>query len=208
MSLAETTESLEKQTFSEWLKQETTSTHESLDRRIMALEPFADRQRYAVFIRTQLRLHNAVSHWYQNAGLQQQHPLLKERDRLPAVLADCADLGVTAEALEQDRLSAEAVTSHDADEAIGWLYTVEGSNLGAAFLLKYARTELQLSEDFGARHLAAHKDGRGLHWRQFKAALDQLPLTEAQQQAALKGAKDAFAFARANVEELLATDAG
>lgn len=203
MSLAELSDGQTPVLFSEWLKQGTSSTHESLDHRIMALQPFADRQRYALFVRTQLRLHRAVSDWYQHAGLQQRLPMLNERDRLQAVMADCTDFGVTQTQLGQDLRAAEAVISQDPDQAIGWLYTVEGSNLGAAFLLKYAKTELQLSEDFGARHLAAHKDGRGLHWRQFKAALDQLPLSAAQQQAALQGAKDAFAFARANVEELL-----
>lgn len=203
MSLAKVADGQTPVLFSEWLKQGTSSTHESLDHRIMALQPFADRQRYALFVRTQLRLHRAVSGWYQHADLQQRLPMLNERDRLEAVLADCTDFGVTQAQLEQDLRATEAVLSQDPDQAIGWLYTVEGSNLGAAFLLKYAKTELQLSEDFGARHLAAHKDGRGLHWRQFKAALDQLPLSTAQQQAALQGAKDAFTFARANVEELL-----
>lgn len=189
--------------FSEWLKQGTSSTHESLDRRIMSLEPFSDRERYALFLRTQLRLHQAVSGWYQHTELQQRLPLLKDRDRLSAVQLDCADFGLSDEALEQDQMAVLTVIPTDPDQAIGWLYTVEGSNLGAAFLLKYAKTHLQLSEAFGARHLAAHKDGRGLHWRQFKAALDALALDEQQQQAALQGAQDAFAFARANVEELL-----
>jgi len=192
------------QTFSNWLKQETTTTHESLDKRIMALNPFADRQGYAQFVRTQARLHRVVSNWYQHESMQQQLPQLRQRDRLDAVLQDCHDFAISTEQLAQDQQAAEAMQVSDPYAAIGWLYTVEGSNLGAAFLLKYARTQLDLSEDFGARHLAAHKDGRGLHWRQFKAALDGLQLTEEQRQSALTGARQAFTFARNNVEQLLA----
>ncbi len=60
---------------------------------------------------------------------------------------------------------------------MGWLYVVEGSNLGAAFLLKDA-AKLGLGEEFGARHLAGAPEGRGLHWRTFTAALDEIELTE------------------------------
>ncbi|MBU31791.1 MAG: biliverdin-producing heme oxygenase, partial [Pseudomonadales bacterium] len=72
------------------------------------------------------------------------------------------------------------------------------------FLLKHAREQLGLSETFGARHLVGHTDGRGLHWRQFKAALDALPLSAEERAEAVKGARDAFAFVRASVEELMA----
>lgn len=189
---------------SEFFKDGTRAQHELLDTRIMALSPFADRERYALFVRTQARLQRVASPLFQSERLGQWLPDLAGRDRLAAVLADCADLGVTAEALEEDRLATAGVSVSDDYAALGWLYTVEGSNLGAAFLLKHAKSQLGLSETFGARHLAGHDDGRGLHWRRFKDAMDGLELSAEQRQRALQGALDAFTLAREGVEALLA----
>ncbi|MEY1661704.1 biliverdin-producing heme oxygenase [Isoalcanivorax beigongshangi] len=189
---------------SEFFKDGTRAQHELLDTRIMALSPFADRERYALFVRTQARLQRVASPLFQSEQLGQWLPDLAGRDRLAAVLADCADLGVTAEALEEDRLATAGVSVSDDYAALGWLYTVEGSNLGAAFLLKHAKSQLELSETFGARHLAGHDDGRGLHWRRFKDTMDGLELSAEQRQRALQGALDAFMLAREGVEALLA----
>jgi heme oxygenase len=87
-------------------------------------------------------------------------------------------------------------------EALGWLYVAEGSNLGAAFLLKEA-AKLGLSESFGARHLADAPEGRGLHWRRFTAALDAVALSASEEARAIASANDAFARVRALVDRFL-----
>lgn len=189
---------------SSYLKEQTTSTHESLDQRIMALAPFSSRERFACFLRMQLRLHHATAPLYQNPELQALLPDLAERNRLEAIQLDCADFGISQAQQQADAEVGNGVQPGSTAEALGWLYTHEGSTLGAAFLLKHAREQLGLSETFGARHLVGHTDGRGLHWRQFKAALDALPLSVEERAEAVKGARDAFAFVRASVEELLA----
>lgn len=191
-----------------WLKEGTTSIHQSLDDRIMELSPFANRTAYSRFLRTQSRLHQAIASWFHNPSIQAWLPGLKERDRSSEVIRDCQDFEMAGSELQQDQDAAQAVNIADPYEALGWLYTVEGSNLGAAILLRHARQELGLSEEFGARHLAGHSDGRGLHWKTFKQALDDLELSAIQRQSALNGAKQAFAFARDNVEQLLAPQAG
>jgi protein TonB len=72
---------------------------------------------------------------------------------------------------------------------MGWLYVAEGSNLGAAFLLKEA-VKLNLSGSFGARHLAGAPEGRGLHWRTFTAALDSSQQQEMSDQSTPNDAKE------------------
>lgn len=189
---------------SSYLKEQTASTHESLDRRIMALAPFSSRERFACFLRMQLRLHYATAPLYQNSELQTMLPDLAERSRLPAILLDCMDFDISLDEQASDRQTGSMINPANANEALGWLYTHEGSTLGAAFLLKHAREQLGLSEDFGARHLAGHSNGRGLHWRQFKQALDDLELTASARAQAVEGAREAFTFVRASVEELMA----
>lgn len=192
------------QPLSVYLKENTHSTHDALDKRIMSLDPFSSVALYSQFIRTQARLQQITTAWYQNTELHVLFPDLAERDRLQAVKQDCRDLGLSEQDMKTDAEAALHAQVANQFEALGWLYTVEGSNIGAAILLKHAKKHLGLSETHGARHLTGHGEGRGLYWRRFKEALDAIELTAAQRALALKGARDAFAFTRRSVEELLA----
>lgn len=188
------------------LKNTSTGAHEGLDKRIISLAPFSNRERYSLFARSQLRLHKATSKWFLDEQLNAWLPELEQRNRMSAVLQDCEDLGVSQGKIANDMQAADQVKIIDPYTALGWVYTVEGSNLGAAFLLKMAVAQLDLSENFGARHLAGHDDGRGVHWKRFREKIDELPLTEKQRELAAQGALSAFTFARENVEELMAGD--
>lgn len=167
------------------LKALTTGTHDTLDKRIMRAEPFASRERYALFLTVQHHFHADVAPLYASADLNRMLPGLADRCRLEALRQDIADLGGVPEALT----STTGVLNPAA--ALGWLYVAEGSNLGAAFLRKEA-VKIGLSDEFGARHLAGHPDGRGLHWRNFVSAYNELPLSEAEELDAAEGAKAAF----------------
>ena len=189
--------------FAQFLKDSTRTQHESLDQRIMRANPFAARESYALFLRMQHRLHQVTSPLFQNHELHALLPELAGRDRLQEVLADMQDFAISTEQKQQDEDIAQRVPTPNTAQALGWLYTVEGSNLGAAFLLKHAKAELGLHEEFGARHLAAHSDGRGLHWRTFKEALNNLQLSDEEREAAAEGAREAFVYVRAAVEDLM-----
>lgn len=168
------------------MKAATHAAHEAIDHRIMATAPFASRAHYGRFVRIQYRIHHAVDPLFRNPALGALLPDLAERRRLDLVAQDAADLGTALPAV-----APHAGAPLEIAPALGWLYVVEGSNLGAAFLLK-AAAKLELSEAFGARHLAGHPAGRGLHWRSFTAALDAVPLDEAQEAQAIAGAQAAF----------------
>jgi len=92
-------------------------------------------------------------------------------------------------------------TEADLPTALGWLYVAEGSNLGAAFLLKEVR-KLGLSETFGARHLAGAPEGRGLHWKTFTITLDGVSLTDPEEERVVAGARTAFQRVQRSVNEV------
>lgn len=184
----------------ERLKAETRSTHGSLDERIMSARPFADRERYVRFLRVQHDFHQLVSPLYQNLGLGALLPDLASRDRLAAVRQDLRDLGHEVAPVEVDVIG-------DLPTSLGWLYVAEGSNLGAAFLLKAARA-IGLSEEFGARHLAPAQEGRGLHWKSFTAALDAIDLSPEDVARVTAGANAAFSRVLAAVEARFFNTAG
>lgn len=172
------------------LKQSTRSDHQSVDDMVMEMAPFDSRENYARFLRLQYIFHKAMLPLYQAKDLNQLMPGLAARSRYDAVSKDLADLGCTfPEGGSRDEIPQSGMAR------IGWLYVCEGSSLGAAFLFK-AAAGIGLGADFGARHLAAHSDGRGRHWREFVTQVNGLSLDASEEQAVRDGACAAFAFFR------------
>ena len=172
------------------LKAHTSSTHESLDQRIMAGHPFATRVNFAKFLNVQYLFNRDIDALYGDARLQALFPGLAKRRSTGLIETDLADLGLQPpQPAEPPAITADAV---DVPAALGWLYVSEGSNLGAAVLRKEA-AKLGLSDDHGARHLAPAADGPAAHWRLFTAALDAIDLTQAEEERAIAGAQAAFA---------------
>ena len=183
------------------LRAATNETHERLDEAIMDGRPFANRHRYGLFVQVQFLFHRDIDALYAHAELDRWLPDLAGRRRLPLITQDLDDLGVVVP--QADTAPAFAVGSDvDVAAALGWLYVAEGSNLGAAFLLKEAE-KLGLSERFGARHLAAAPEGRGRHWKIFTAALDAVALCEQEDARAIAGATAAFARVQALANRIL-----
>jgi heme oxygenase len=179
------------------LKQATHATHDRLDKRIMAADPFGARARYGRFVVVQHAFHRDIDALYDNAELDRMLPDLAGRRRLPQITQDLAALGIAVPTY--DAQPAFGAGSSDIPNALGWLYVAEGSNLGAAFLLKEA-LKLGLTETLGASHLAGAPEGRGLHWRTFTAALDTVTLSDAEDARVVAGAEAAFGRVLALVE--------
>lgn len=173
------------------LKLSTHAAHKRVDKAIMALSPFANLDGYKRFLTVQYQFQRYTAPLYEQAELREWLEQLAQRCRFNAVKLDAKDLSIKEDELNISLASPPPIDSLAA--ALGWLYVNEGSNLGAAFLLKYA-TQLGLSANFGARHLAPSDAGRGLHWRYFIAQLDAVPLSSEQEDQALQGAQDAFKF--------------
>ncbi|NQD58307.1 biliverdin-producing heme oxygenase [Pseudomonas sp. CM25] len=178
------------------LKAASSRDHDSVDQLVMAARPFDDRARYGRFLQVQHRFHGSLLALYQDEQLNQQLPGLMQLSRFSAVEDDLRDLGLPLPA-------APATICASAAQALGWLYCSEGSNLGAAFLFRHTQ-RLGLDEHHGARHLAAHPDGRALHWREFVARLDGLLLDEQEEAEVLVGAIAAFDSYRAHLREVFA----
>ncbi len=185
------------------LKERTQATHQRLDQVIMTGDPFASRDRYALFLAVQHQFHRDIDALYDNPALGALLPDLEGRRRFARIEQDLADLGMAASVPQT--LPAFGPDA-DLPTALGWLYVAEGSSLGAAFLLKMA-ARLGLSEAFGARHLAGAPEGRGLRWRTFTAALDAVSLGGAEQERMVAGAQDAFRRVHDLVRQMFGTPA-
>jgi heme oxygenase len=178
------------------LKTAMQATHERLDAAINARRPFASREAYGRFLEVQFRFHREVAPFYRHAGARSLIPEMEARQRLHLICSDFLDLGMTV-----PDASVRVERAVDDATALGWLYVAEGSNLGAAFLLKEA-AKLGLSETFGARHLAPAPEGRGRHWKTFVAALDAAVLPPEGEHRVVAGAREAFHDVRRHVADL------
>ena len=118
--------------FSETLKYYSRKTHDSVDNLVMSMQPFADLDNYAKFLQAQYEFHRTLKSAYQDDSLNEQIPNLATLSRLDKVVADMKDLSVEPSdiALKQPNIEVE--------QAVGWLYCAEGSNVGAAILYKEA----------------------------------------------------------------------
>ncbi|MFD1330634.1 biliverdin-producing heme oxygenase [Methylopila musalis] len=173
------------------LKAATGATHERLDTAIMAGKPFASFTHYGRFLDVQHGFHREIDALYGEPRLGALLPDLASRRRLALIVRDMADIGLTPRDPKEPPTFADGAAV-DLPTALGWLYVAEGSNLGAAFLLKQAEA-FGLSSAFGARHLAAAPEGRGLHWKTFVAVLDAVRLTPEEEARVIAGAEAAFA---------------
>ncbi|YAA58807.1 biliverdin-producing heme oxygenase (plasmid) [Niveispirillum fermenti] len=185
------------------MKAATGPAHTRLDQAIMRRDPFASRERYALFLAVQHAFHRDVDALYVSPALNTLLPGLAAGRRLDLITQDQQDLGHGPAdfAIPDTEPVFAPGAPMDLPTALGWLYVAEGSNLGAAYLLKEA-AKLGLSERFGARHLAGAAAGRGLHWRTFTSALDAIPLSSTQDAHAADGARAAFARVQGLVDRL------
>ncbi|WP_288426288.1 biliverdin-producing heme oxygenase [uncultured Agrobacterium sp.] len=184
------------------LKAATRQAHQALDSFIMSAKPFETRENFGTFLKTQYLFHRDLDAFFFNHTLDGLLPDLHGRRRLDLIAQDLADLSLEIPAEESIRFKRDDA-EFDLPEAMGWLYVVEGSNLGAAFLLKDA-AKLGLDENFGARHLAGAPEGRGLHWRTFTAALDDIDLSEEEEARAIAGAEAAFVSVHEYAKRMMA----
>jgi len=179
------------------IKQATITLHDRLDQTIMQHQPFADVARYRLFLQMQHHFHVLLQPVYEGIATDPRLSPFRCTYRLGLIEQDLADLRYYPN--HHAALPSKPLTLADLPGALGWLYVAEGSNLGAAFLLKDA-ARIGLSPAFGARHLAAPSEGRGAYWRNFTAALDAIYLPVEAENLVIHGATEAFASVRDLVE--------
>lgn len=171
------------------LKLATADVHDNVDKTIMAQDPFANTQNYLDFLRLQFYFLRDVSVLYEHAELLALIPDLTSRRRLSLLEQDFEDLAAN---LPAAYLPPFVTINTDVATALGWLYVVEGSKVGAAMLGKQVQAKLNFNAEHGARYLTGPGAGRGSAWRELVQLIDSVELNEQQEQALIEGARQAF----------------
>lgn len=181
-----TTDTPSRERRSQRLNKITHAPHEKLDHAVKAHAPFATLSSYTRFVVAQYLFQSELQTLYRDPQLIALIPDLAQRCRAEQAAADLQDLNT-----ELPAGVAGAVQQPGVAQALGWLFVSEGSKLGAAFLIKRAEA-LNLSHQFGARHLGEPEGGRAAGWKAFTRILDELPLSASQEAELDQGALAAF----------------
>ncbi|WP_426206243.1 biliverdin-producing heme oxygenase [Pseudomonas sp. TWP3-1] len=191
----------EKALRSQRLNQITHEPHAKLDALVKAHAPFETRANFARFVVAQYLFQSELVGLYNDPELREIVADLPARCRADAAKADLADLDT-----EVPAPVAGAVKNPGKARALGWIFVSEGSKLGAAFLIKRA-VALELSENFGARHLGEPEGGRAEGWKRFVRTLDALEFTPEEEAEVEQGAIDAFNRFTVLLEQAYSTQA-
>lgn len=173
--------------FSQRLNQATDAAHSALEKQVAQYAPFSSREHFAKFVQMQYLFQADLTALYHNTELAKIVPNLAKRHRLEQAANDLNDLQTSLPVAQHALDLSQASTA----EALAWLFTSEGSKLGAAFLFKKAQA-LGFDANFAARHLAEDAEGRGKSWRNFVALIDSLEFSEEQIVKAEQAAVAAF----------------
>jgi heme oxygenase len=175
-------------TLREKLKRAIASAHSDLDARFGTYR-LTSVDGYRRFLEASaaalLPLEAALEH----AGVADRFPDWSQRTRRAAIMADLEQIGGAVHSLP-----AIAALSHN--EMLGTMYVLEGSRLGAKYLL---RVVADCGEPLIAAATGYLRHGNGLPlWRTFLAKLESEPVTQGDEAEIASGATVAFAaFARA-----------
>lgn len=105
---------------------------------------------------------------------------------------DLRSLGMSRESMMLIPLCCDLPNLTTCVRALGCLYVLEGSTLGAQIILRHLEAQLNLSKDFGVSFFAGYGLQTGGMWRSFVECIDAVAMTDADSDAATEGARETF----------------
>lgn len=151
-----------------------------------APKSFENRERYRRFLEAQFVMHSSVRALYDDPLVRRQFPQLTATDSIAQIVLDLADLGIN----QPYWSGGIRCLPSGFMNRLGWFYIAETLIRAFANWSRFAR-EFQLSENFGARHLAPRVD-RAYRWLLLTEAFDDLCLSEVDEERIFAGARSAI----------------
>ena len=177
-------------TISSRIEAEIKETYDQLSSRIAAYEPFSSLEKYQHILTMMFRFHHQIDPLYTDPVIRQMSLGLPEKGSAALILQDIADLGIC----RIPDVVAKPTLPGGLIQRLGWLYVVGLAQQGTKMLLEMAG-QLQLDANLGASYLAEQAEGSNQHWRAFTDGLDQLDMSEVEEERLYSGARSALSFA-------------
>jgi len=167
------------------LKAATATAHHALDERLSGFD-LTTTAHYRRFLQASAAALLPLETALEQAGVGKLVDDWAQRRRTPAITADLADLSGMVAPM---RLTSRSL---DRSFVFGTLYVLEGSRLGAAYLLRIVAAAADPRVRRATRYLR-HGAGQGL-WPSFLARLAVEPVTAEGEDAMIESARGAFAM--------------
>ena len=181
------------------LRSATENAHRRLDEVVNDAGYFLDRPSYAAYLQATLRARQPLEFELSECRAEQLFDLWPDRAIAPALYPDIQDVIRAAELTESNIIVLGQAFSPA--EAIGTLYVLEGSALGARHLAPRAHA-IGMSATFGARHLA-QQNAIPKTWSAFLRVLEAVSLDASQEDECVAASRAAFErFERAYAGEI------
>jgi heme oxygenase (biliverdin-IX-beta and delta-forming) len=171
------------------LRSATADAHDRLDSIVDAAGFFDDRTLYAVYLQATWRARHPIEMALTRGRAILSLTEVPYRVIAPALCADIFD--ITGSPPSEEANTAVMSYADTAAQALGIIYVLEGSALGARVLARRA-SALGMGPDFGARHLAMQMAAPGA-WKTFLVMLEAVALDSQQEAACVAGAIETFA---------------
>jgi len=152
------------------LKSATAKVHEAIDRSINEAGFLRTRSGYEGYVLATLQARRAVEIQLEASGAMAAYPPWTNQQLTAALRLDLADLGMSL----RDHTDHDALPHLSKGGIWGALYVLTGSALGA-HVIRLRAAALDMTSEFGARHLAAQTVDPTA-WRRFLTALEHAAL--------------------------------
>ena len=171
------------------LKAATSAAHHALDERLSAFD-LTSTAHYRHFLQANAAALLPLEAGLEQAGVADMFKDWPSRARSTAIISDLGRLGGTADPLPP------LADPLDRCGVLGTLYVLEGSRLGAAYLIRIVAASVDPRVRSATRYLR-HGSGQGL-WQGFLARLEREPVSDDDERRMIVSAQRAFAmFAKA-----------
>jgi len=170
------------------LRSATENAHRRLDAVVDDAGYFLDRPSYAAYLRATLRARQPLELALNQCGAETLFALWPDRAIASALRTDIEDVTEAETPAEDNPVGLGQVFSQA--QAIGTLYVLEGSALGARYLAPRAHS-IGMSPTFGARHFA-RQTAIPKTWSTFLAVLEALSFDAAQEDECIAASIAAF----------------
>ena len=150
------------------LKSSTRSEHDSIERSLNLLDPEMSLEKYQDILKRFFGFYASVE---PELG---RYPAVMGEDHLktPVLKRDLLYFRVDPDSVK--KLPTESFTVKNIEEAIGMLYVLEGSSLGAQVLSRHFERELKVSPGKGLDFFSGHGAETMPRWLRFKEKLETL----------------------------------
>lgn len=168
------------------LRVETNTLHRELEAHVQIVRENVSRDDYAQFLIAQLGFHRPFEKRFSEIdGLVARLPDLTRRKKSHLIESDLIALGFERDEVTTLPLCEQLPVMNGVDRALGALYVLEGSTLGAAYIYRHLQNVLSETELGEARFLTCYGADTGRMWKAFRgyvldaqSALDEGALVE------------------------------